>query len=181
VLLSHLDDFLRASTQIHASWDAYADEHTGPDGWPLDERAYGLRQRQRDADIAAAFEAVRPGASALLDTASEQLASLPARPRSQPWNHQLAALRAAAAELGTLHGAWRRTLASLPDGAGPGLPAYDEALAEHYAECWSDLDTWALYGPALIKIDAAATQHNPPPGSPPAPPAPGTGPRRKGR
>ncbi|MFI9755733.1 hypothetical protein [Streptomyces collinus] len=174
--LRHLDGFIRDSKKILDAWDVYSDEHTGLDGWPYDDHAYGLRQSQRDADTAAAFETVRAGAPHLLATAEAQLAQLPADAVQSHWVWQLGVLRGALDRLDTLHEEWLQTRDSLPADARPGTPAFDDALAEHHAKSWSYLDDWATHGQAISDIHAAA-RHAPSPLAPPptatAAPAPG--------
>ncbi|MEU6230935.1 hypothetical protein [Streptomyces sp. NPDC047042] len=36
--------------------------------------------------------------------------------------------------------------------AGPGSSVFDDALAQHHAECWSYLDDWATYGQVIRDI-----------------------------
>ncbi|WP_437053510.1 hypothetical protein [Streptomyces sp. enrichment culture] len=81
------------------------------------------------------------------------------------WAYQLGVLRAALERLDALHEEWLHTRDSLPADAHPGTPAYDDALAEHHAECWSHLDDWAIHGHVLHEINAAA-QHAPSPLAP---------------
>ncbi|WP_406357248.1 hypothetical protein OHB56_32910 [Streptomyces sp. NBC_01635] len=154
--LKQLSAFLRESTCILAHWDYYSEENTDLDGWPFDEHAYGLRQRQRDRETAEAFEAVRPTARQLLATAEEQLAQLPARALQPRWAWQLGTLRDALDRLDTLHQEWQQTCADLPLTALPGTPTYDDALADHDAEAWSYLDDWATHGHAVIDITTTA-------------------------
>ncbi|GGZ40436.1 hypothetical protein [Streptomyces poonensis] len=81
------------------------------------------------------------------------------------WVYQLGVLRGAIEKLDALHEEWLRTRDSLPADAKPGTPAFDDALAAHYAECWSYLDDWAIHGHALQEINAAA-RHAPSPLAP---------------
>ncbi|MGW7008218.1 hypothetical protein ACWGCW_36890 [Streptomyces sp. NPDC054933] len=176
-VLHHLEGFLDGSKKILASWDAYSDEHTDTAGWPHDDHAYGLRASQRDADTAAAFETVRPGARHLLATAETQLAHLRAHAVQNRWAYQLGVLHAALDRLDALHDQWLQTRDSLPLDARPGTAAFDDALAEYHAECWSYLDDWATHGHSLRDINAAA-RHAP---SPLAPPPTATSFRATGR
>ncbi|GAA1160125.1 hypothetical protein GCM10009654_15420 [Streptomyces hebeiensis] len=173
--LHHLDGFLHDSEQILHAWDAYSDEHTDLDGWPHDAHAYGLRQSQRDADTATAFETVRANARHLLATAETQLTDLPAHRVQNRWQYQLAVLRSALDRLDALHDQWLETRDQPPPDAGPGTPAFDDALAEHHADVWSYLDDWATHGHALRDINSAA-RHTParlaPPPAPTATPGP---------
>ncbi|MFK4688303.1 hypothetical protein [Streptomyces pristinaespiralis] len=161
-MLRHLADYVADSKKILDAWDAYSDEHTGLDGWPYDDHAYGLRQSQRDADTATAFETVRAGARHLLATAETQLAHLPAHTVQSHWGWQLGVLRDALDRLDALHEEWVQTRDGLPAAARPGTPALDDALAEHHAECWSYLDTWATQGSVVRDINSAARQASTP-------------------
>ncbi|WP_079124510.1 hypothetical protein, partial [Streptomyces sp. NBRC 110611] len=82
------------------------------------------------------------------------------------WGYQLGVLHAALDRLDALHEAWLHTRDSLPAEARPGTPAFDSALAEHHAECWSYLDNWATHGHVLSDINTAAL-HTPSPLAPP--------------
>ncbi|MGA5556175.1 hypothetical protein [Streptomyces lavendulocolor] len=155
-MLRHLDAFIRDSKKILDAWDAYSDEHTGLDGWPYDDHAYGLRQSQRDADTGAAFETVHAGARHLLATAETQLAQLPSHAVQSRWVWQLGVLQDALDRLDVLQEEWRQTRDSLAADACPGTPAYDDALAEYHAEAWSYLDDWASHGQAVLDINTAA-------------------------
>ncbi|MGC0405258.1 hypothetical protein RKD27_007902 [Streptomyces sp. SAI-126] len=164
--LHHLDVFIQDSEKILTAWDEYSDGHTDLDGWPYDDHAYGLRQRQRDADTAEAFETVRAGARHLLATADAQLPTLPPGSVQAHWVYRLGVLRGALDRLDVLHEQWLLTRDGLPAGAGPGTSVFDDALAEHHAECWSHLDDWATHGSVIGDINTAA-RHAPSPLAPP--------------
>lgn len=164
--LHHLDVFIRDSEKILTAWDVFSDEHTDLDGWPFDDGAYGLRQRQRDSDTAEAFEAVRAGARHLLATADAQLPTLPPASVQAHWVYRLSTLRGALDRLDALHEQWLLTRDSLPAGAGPGASVFDDALAEHHAACWSHLDDWATHAQVIGDINTAA-RHAPSPLAPP--------------
>ncbi len=150
--------------------------NTDLDGWPFDQHAYGLRQSQRDREIAEAFESVRSTARQLLATAEDQLARLPAQAVQARWAWQLSTLRDALDRLDTLHQEWQQTRAALPLTARPGTPAYDEALADHDAEAWSYLDDWATHGHIVIDINTTVrTTPSTPAPQPTAKPAPVSG------
>ncbi|WP_244188960.1 hypothetical protein [Streptomyces yokosukanensis] len=72
------------------------------------------------------------------------------------WGFQLGVLATALDRLDALHEQWERTRDSLPADARPGTPVFDDALAEHHAECWTYLDDWASHGDALGEINSAA-------------------------
>lgn len=165
-VLHHLDAFIRDSEKIHDAWDVYSDEHTDLDGWPYDDHAYGLRQSQRDADTAAAFETVRAGARHLLATAGVQMPVLPPGSVQAHWGYRLGVLRTALDRLDALYEEWLGTRDCLPADATPGTPAFDDVLAEHHAECWSHLDDWATHAHVIGDINTAA-QHAPSPLAPP--------------
>ncbi|MCG0285432.1 hypothetical protein [Streptomyces sp. PSAA01] len=114
-----------------------------------------MRASQRDADTAEAFEAIRAGARHLLTTADTQLAHLPTHAVQNRWGYQLGVLHTALDRLEALHEEWLRTREGLPAKARPGTPAFDDALAEHHAACWSYLDDWATHGKALREINSA--------------------------
>jgi hypothetical protein len=164
-LLRDLKEFLRASESVLATWDAYAEENTDLDGWPLDNDAYGRHAAQRDADTAAAFENIREGAHLLLATAETQLVHLPAHAVQSSWIWQLNTLRTALEELDSRHEQWLELRAELPAEARPGTPLFDDALADHYADAWSSLDDWATNGQAIFDINSAA-RHAPSPLAP---------------
>ncbi|MCC2275583.1 hypothetical protein ACMATS_24610 [Streptoverticillium reticulum] len=77
-----------------------------------------------------------------------------------------------------------QTRDSLPLDARPGTQVFDDALAEHHAECWSYLDDWATHGHVLRDINAAARHAPsplaPPPAATPLPAAGRSGPVRRG-
>lgn len=181
--LHRLAVFLRESEQILADWDAYSEEHTDLDGWPLDDVAYGRRAAQRDADTWRSFNRVRSFAKDLLATAEVQVQQLNAAHLQSRWPWQLATLDSALKHLGALQREWLDARDALPPSARPGTPAYDDPLAERNAEAWSYLDDWASHGKALLEIQATA--HDLPPHSPalatavkahPRPSVPGTAP-----
>ncbi|MFE4546662.1 hypothetical protein [Streptomyces sp. NPDC056785] len=154
--LRRLNRYLRTSDRILASWDAYTEFHTDLDGWPFDPDDYGRRAAVRDGDTAAAFADTRARARQLLATARLQLQHLPAHLTRKSWPGLLTILEEALRRLDVLDAQWRRTLALLSEGAGPGSEAYDDALDEHHAECWSYLST----GPAT---GAPSSTSGPPP------------------
>ncbi|MER6500143.1 hypothetical protein ABT218_12310 [Streptomyces sp. NPDC001455] len=139
------------SKKILDAWDVYSDEHTDIDGWPYDDHAYGLRASQRDADTLAAFEPLRAGARHLLATAEAQLVRLPTNTVQSRWVYQLGVLRSALDQLDELHAQWLEIHDVLR-----GTPDFDGALADHHAESWSYLETWATHGVALREINTAA-------------------------
>ncbi|MGW5120257.1 hypothetical protein ACWEQ8_33205 [Streptomyces noursei] len=171
--LQQLATYLRESQRVAEHWDAYYDEHTDLDGWPHDDHTYRLRQSQRDADTAEAFDAVRHGARHLLATAEAQLARIPAHAIQHRWGYQLNELHAALDHIDALDKEWQRTREQFPADARPGTPAFDNALAEHHAASWHYLDNWAFYGHALGEINSAARHASsplaPPPTTSPAP------------
>ncbi|MFD9817501.1 hypothetical protein [Streptomyces violascens] len=174
--LQNVGHFVRDSKEILDAWDAYSDECTDLYGWPYDEHTYGLRQSERDAETAEAFEDLRASARHLLATAAVQLKTLPATAVQNRWGYQLGVLQDALERLDTLHEEWLTTRDSLPADARPGTPAFDDAIARYHAEAWSYLDDWATHSQALVDIDSAA-QRTPSPLAPApaatAVPAPG--------
>ncbi|MFC4612890.1 hypothetical protein ACFO9E_34855 [Streptomyces maoxianensis] len=84
------------------------------------------------------------------------------------WGYQLGVLRAALDHLDALHEQWLLTRDGLPSDARPGTPVFDDALAEHHAECWSYLDDWATHGHTLRDINSAARHTSSPLAPPPA-------------
>ncbi|MFD5478598.1 hypothetical protein [Streptomyces hawaiiensis] len=167
--LRRLNRYLRHSDRILASWDAFTEFNTDLDGWPFDEDAYGRRAAVRDSDTAAAFTSIRTDARQLLATARLQLQHLPPRLMRDSWPGQLSILEEALRRLHALDEQWRQTMAQLPEGAGPGTGAYDNALDEHHAECWSYLDDWACHGRAILDIQAATRRAGPQPKRPQLP------------
>ncbi|MFF0740610.1 hypothetical protein ACFYVL_09425 [Streptomyces sp. NPDC004111] len=178
--LQSLAGFLQRSSTILNDWDRYTDRHTDDDGYPLDDDAYDRRASRRDADTYAAFADVRDGAPLLLATAASQLARLPSRTAPQHWAYQLGLLRQALDILDEVQQEWLVTLARLPEGAGPGTAAYDDALAGYHADTWSHLDDWQSYGHTLININTAA-QQAPSPLAPAPAVSPACGPARHSR
>ncbi|MCD9193425.1 hypothetical protein [Streptomyces albireticuli] len=187
---SHLEQlavFIQESEQILADWDAYSDQHTGLDGWPHDENAYGLRAGLRDAATWRAFNRIRRSAKGLVAAAEVQLHKLPASRIQSRWAWQLGALDTALGQLARLQWDWLAAQDSLPPSAVPGTEAYDDALAERNAEAWHYLNEWSLHGQALLDIHAAEQDHPPRAPAPAAPShtpaahlssAKATGPRR---
>ncbi|MFJ6071575.1 hypothetical protein ACIQFU_12155 [Streptomyces sp. NPDC093065] len=164
--LRRLNRYLRHSDRILASWDAYTEFNTDLDGWPLDQDAYGRRAAVRDADTAAAFAGIRSDTRQLLATARFQLHHLPAHLTRKSWPGRLTILEEALSGLDAMDAQWQQTRAQLPADAGPGSEAYDDALDEHHAECWSYLDDWACHGPVVLDIQAATRRAAPQPKRP---------------
>lgn len=157
VMVRLVEDFTRDSTNVVDEWTAYSDTHTDLDGWPEDDHAYGLRQRQRDADAAALFGPIRGWAGRLLlATAEVQLASLPTSAVQPRWGYQLGVLRDSLDQLDALDERWAQTVDSLDPGEGIGTPAYETALAEHHADSFSYIDAWITHGSAVREINTAA-------------------------
>lgn len=170
--LGQLATYLRQSRQILAAWDAYSDQHSDPETFqPLDDIAYGLRQRQRDSDTLAAFGTVYYHADELVEYADQQLAQLPASARTRHYAGQIRELRTSTQRLYAVQDDWIALRRTLPESAVPGTAAFDEPLAESYAEAWHYLDQWAIHGQALIDINAQARKQQrsaPVPGKAPA-------------
>lgn len=158
--LDQLTFYLRQSTQILDAWDSYSDAHTGLDGWPYDDDAYGRRQNQRDSDTLAAFGHVYRHADELVELAERQLARLPSSKLTRRYGWQLGELRTSAERLYAIHDAWIALRGELPDNAVPGTEAYDGPLAESYAEAWHYLDRWTTHGQVLIEINTLAHKEN---------------------
>ncbi|GAA3796887.1 hypothetical protein ACFS5L_02205 [Streptomyces phyllanthi] len=156
--LKQLNTYVRESDQILADWDAYSDQHSDEDGQPLDEVAYGRRQRQRDADTWHAFTALRPGAEELLGQAERQRAKLPAdEQRRTGW--RINALRDALDGLRQVESDWLTVCQSLPP--RPIAGEYEETLAERNAEGWHYLQEWSCHGHVLIEVDTMACKRTP--------------------
>ncbi|ELS55904.1 hypothetical protein [Streptomyces viridochromogenes] len=155
--LSQLAIYLRHSRQILAAWDLYSDRHSDPETFqPHDEDAYGRRQQKRDADTLSAFGRVYYHADELVDVAERQLADLAPSDRTRRYAWQVRELRDATQRLCAVHDDWRAVRAALPESARPGTKAYEDPLAESYAEAWSYLDQWAIHGQALFAVNALA-------------------------
>lgn len=162
--LHQLAAFLRESEQILADFDAWREEHSDLDGWPLDDDEHGRHAVKRDADTWRSFNRVRAFAKDLLSIAEVQVQQLnPAHLQSR-WPWQLGVLDHALKQLGALEQEWLEARDALPPTARPGSFAYDDTLAERNEEAWSYLDDWASHGKALLEIQAAA--HDLPPRSP---------------
>nr|WP_236071275.1 hypothetical protein [Streptomyces polyasparticus] len=155
--LSQLAIYLRHSRQILTAWDHYSDQHSDPETFqPYDEDAYGLRQQKRDADTLSAFGRVYYHADELVYVAEQQLAQLSPSARIRRYAWQVGELHEATQCLYAGYADWRAVRDALPESARPGTKAYEEPLAESYAEAWSYLDQWAIHGQALFAINALA-------------------------
>ncbi|MET9185149.1 hypothetical protein ABZX63_07800 [Streptomyces tendae] len=159
--LSQLATYLRHSQQILAAWDHYSDRHSDPEtSQPHDEDAYGRRQQKRDADTLSAFGRVYYHADELVNVAERQLAELSPSARTRRYAWQIRELRDATQRLYAVYDDWLAVRAALPDSAHPGTQAYEEPLAESYAEAWSYLDQWAIHGQALFAVNALAQRQS---------------------
>ncbi|WP_329539286.1 hypothetical protein [Streptomyces sp. NBC_01358] len=159
--LSHLALYLRHSRQILTAWDHYSARHSDPETFhPHDEDAYGLRQQQRDAHTLAAFGRVYCHADELVHVAEQQLAQLSVSDRTRRFAWQVRELHEATECLYAVYDDWLTVRAALPESARPGTPAYEEPLAESYAEAWPYLDQWAIHGQALFAVNALAEQQS---------------------
>ncbi|MGP9017661.1 hypothetical protein ACT1U9_04520 [Streptomyces sp. BR1] len=156
--LHQLAAFLRESEQILADFDAWREEHSDLDGWPLDDDEHGRRAVKRDADTWRSFNRVRSFAKDLLATAEVQVQQLNASHLQSRWPWQLGVLDDALTQLGTLQQQWLEARDALPPTARPGSFAYDDALAERNEEAWSYLDDWATHGHALLEIQSAVQE-----------------------
>ncbi|MCX5059006.1 MULTISPECIES: hypothetical protein [Streptomyces] len=153
--LSQLAIYLRESRQILAAWDSYSDQHSDPDTHqPYDEDAYGLRQR--DSDTLVSFGWVYDHVDELVHVAEQQLAQLPTSVRTRRYAWQVRELRDSTKGLYAVHDDWLAVRRALPASARPGTEAFEERLAESYAEAWHYLDQWAIHGQALFAINALA-------------------------
>lgn len=153
--LQGLATFLVQSEMIIASWDAYSEKHTDVDGYPYDEESYGWRKVQRDVQTWRAFEPVRRSARDLLATARFQLRHMAAGDFDDRWPWQLSELTKALDRLEALRDEW----AKAREAGRTSRPTHEQfidALAERNAEAWSELDTWATQGRALIDVHFAA-------------------------
>ncbi|MFF3640357.1 hypothetical protein [Streptomyces sp. NPDC002564] len=159
--LNQLAYYLRHSRQILAAWDHYSQRHSDPDTFqPHDEDAYGLRQQKRDADTLSAFGRVYYHADELVHVAERQLAQLSPTARTRRYAWQARELRDATQGLYAVRNDWLAVEAALPESARPGTAAYEEPLAESYAEAWSYLDQWAVHGQALFAVHALAQRNS---------------------
>ncbi|MET9430018.1 hypothetical protein [Streptomyces sp. NPDC003036] len=159
--LQALTTFLVQSEMILASWDSYSEKHTDADGWPHDEESYGWRKVQRDAQTWRAFEPVRRAAHELLATARFQLQHIAASDVEPQWPWQLSELAKSLDRLEALRSEW----AEAREARRISRPAHDQlvdALAERNAEAWSDLDTWAIHGHAILDLHFVALKAPPP-------------------
>ncbi|MEV7731686.1 hypothetical protein AB0O75_06145 [Streptomyces sp. NPDC088921] len=153
--LSQLAIYLRESRQIIAAWDTYSDQHSDPDTHqPYDEDTYG--QRQRDSDTLVSFGRVYDHADELVHVAEQQLAQLPTSARTRRYAWRVRELRDSTKGLYAVHDDWLAVRRALPASARPGTEAFDEPLAESYAEAWHYLDQWAIHGQALFALNALA-------------------------
>lgn len=152
--LHRLERYLRESERILAAWDAYSDEHTDNDGWPLDPDSYGRRAAQRDAETWSAFEGVRGCAKELLRTAESELRRMPGTLLRTAWPWQLGVLESALEQINDLQRQWLTARDNLPWNAVPGTDAYDDIIGERNEEAWHPLNEWTDHGQALLDIHA---------------------------
>ncbi|WP_108952653.1 hypothetical protein [Streptomyces fragilis] len=150
--LRQLERYLRDSERILAAWDAYSDEHTDNDGWPLDPDSYGRRAAQRDAETWRAFDRVRGSAKELLATAERELRRIPSTLSRSCWPWQLGVLEQSLEQINELQRQWLRTRETLPWDAVPGTDAYDDTIGERNEEAWHPLSEWRDHGQALLDI-----------------------------
>lgn len=129
------------------------------EGWPLDDLAYGRRQRRRDADTWRAFELVRPHLADILTVAEHQLSTLPRDEHQLHWRGTLTRLHEARIGLETAQAQWEAARDALPASAVPGTDDYDDPLADRNAEAWGYLCDWAEGGHVLNEITKAAAAH----------------------
>ncbi|MGW7303994.1 hypothetical protein ACWGI1_00260 [Streptomyces sp. NPDC054835] len=153
--LQALAVFLVQSEMILASWDAYSEDHTGTDHHPHDEESYGWRKVQRDAQIWRAFEPVRRAAPELLATARFQLQHIAAGDLYHRWPWQLAALGKALDGLEALRLDWAKARETHRT-SRPSHEKFIDGLAERNEEAWSELDTWATQGHAILDLHFVA-------------------------
>ncbi|MFI2204609.1 hypothetical protein ACH47Z_28255 [Streptomyces sp. NPDC020192] len=159
--LSQLAIYLRRSRLILAARDAYSDKHSDPKTFqPYDEDAYGRRQQQRDSDTLRAFGRVYYHADELVHVAEQQLAQLPVSSLTRRYAWQVRELHEATQRLYAVHDDWLAVRRALPEAAKPGTMAYEEPLAESYAEAWSYLNQWAIHGQALFAVNALAQKQS---------------------
>ncbi|RST19536.1 hypothetical protein EF908_31900 [Streptomyces sp. WAC04770] len=149
--LRHLAIYLRHSRQILAVWDLYSSRHSAPvSGQPHDEDSYGRRQQKRDRDTLSAFSRIYYHADELVDAADQQLAQLTEADRAHRYAWRVRELDDAAERLHAVR------VVPNQDRATPGTKAYEEALAESYADAWPYLNQWTSHGQALFAINALA-------------------------
>lgn len=161
--LRQLAIYLRKSRKIRSAWDAHSNEHTNPNTHqPHDENAWARRRQQRDADTLSAFGRVYHHADELVDVAQQQLAQLPTSERTERYARQVRELREATQRLYAVHEDWRALHRALPETSKPGTKAFEEPLAESYADAFSYLDQWASQGQALFAVDALAQRQSKP-------------------
>ncbi|WP_420036014.1 hypothetical protein ACN2WE_30760 [Streptomyces sp. cg28] len=159
--LNQLAHYLRRSRQILVAWDHYSQRHSDPETFqPHDDDAYGLRQQKRDADTLSAFGRVYHHADELVHVAERQLAQLAPTERTRRYAWQARELRDATQGLYAVRNDWLAVEAALPESAQPGTAAYEEPLAESYAEVWFYLDQWAVHGQVLFAVHALAQRNS---------------------
>ncbi|MEV6723491.1 hypothetical protein AB0M94_21450 [Streptomyces xanthochromogenes] len=159
--MNQLAVFLRESEQILADFDAWREEHSDLDGWPLDDDEHSRHAVKRDADTWRSFNRVRAFAKELLATAEIQVQQLNPAHLQPRWPWQLGVLDHAVKQLDALQENWLEARDALPPTARPGTFAYDDAVAERNDEAWSYLDDWSTHGKALLEIHAAAQDLQP--------------------
>ncbi|MER7050458.1 hypothetical protein [Streptomyces jumonjinensis] len=147
---------VEAGEKVLADWDAVSDGLCDAEGWPLDDR-YGLRQRQRDADMWAQFAPYLTEGTALIVPAEDVLPDLDQDQRLEHrWDQRLRALREVLDGGRRVHDAWL----SVENALVPGHPRTEEvrsrALAERNAEGWHYALTWTENASALVEIAQAA-------------------------
>ncbi|MFJ9058446.1 hypothetical protein [Streptomyces sp. NPDC102409] len=99
-------------------------------------------------------------ADELVHVADQQLALLAPSDRTRRYAWQVRELHDATQHLYAVHDDWRALRDALPESARPGTTAYEEPLAESYAEAWHYLDQWAIHGQALFAVNALAERQS---------------------
>ncbi|MGG7569182.1 hypothetical protein [Streptomyces sirii] len=153
--IEHLAASVAAGERALAEWDAVSDSLCDADHWPLDDR-YGLRQKQRDAEMWAPFAPFLDHGPALLAHVEETLPFLDARDRAAGrWPDRLRAARGALEAGARVQADFKAvTDALLPDHPSS-KAAFAEAVVERNAKGWDCALTWTDNASALVEMARA--------------------------
>ncbi|MEK8146161.1 hypothetical protein NKH18_47960 [Streptomyces sp. M10(2022)] len=95
-----------------------------------------------------------------MHVAEQQLAQLAVSDRTRHYAWQVRELHEATECLYAVYDDWLSVRAALPESARPGTTAYEDSLAESYAEAWPYVDQWAIHGQALFAVNALAERQS---------------------
>ncbi|WP_165983952.1 hypothetical protein [Streptomyces sp. YIM 98790] len=160
-----LEHALRQGQAALAAWDAVSDSLCDAAGQPLDENAYGARQRRRDTQVWDHYRTFLRHAPELLghvETLNPRI--LAGHPEARHLTWRLDRLRGALNAGERILHAWQQEVQRMRTVPDPGLHIpYEEAVAERNAEAWTYMDDVLAHGPVLVQL-ARLHPTSPPPG-----------------